>query len=185
MIKYNIQDHVIVITGAAGQLGQAIVSRAISLGAKVACLDTSLENLEKISISNGWGDSVLLFQSDITNKESIELTFNQIVNKYNKIDALINNAGVSVFDPWFDRNEEDFDWVMNVNLKGTFNCMKEFFKLLIDSNYPGAVVNVASHYGIISPDPKIYTDCDRRNSEIYGATKAGVIQMTKYFARYF
>jgi len=182
MIKYNIQDHVIVITGAAGQLGQAIVSRAISLGAKVACLDTSLENLEKISISNGWGDSVLLFQSDITNKESIELTFNQIVNKYNKIDALINNAGVSVFDPWFDRNEEDFDWVMNVNLKGTFNCMKEFFKLLIDSNYPGAVVNVASHYGIISPDPKIYTDCDRRNSEIYGATKAGVIQMTKYFA---
>ena len=65
MIKYDIQDYVIVVTGAAGQLGQAIVSRAIGLGAKVACLDTSLENLEKISISNGWGDNVLLFQSDL------------------------------------------------------------------------------------------------------------------------
>jgi NAD(P)-dependent dehydrogenase (short-subunit alcohol dehydrogenase family) len=60
--------------------------------------------------------------------------------------------------------------------------MKEFFKYLIKSKNMGSVVNVASHYGIISPDPRIYTDCNRRNSEIYGATKAGVIQMTKYFA---
>ena len=60
--------------------------------------------------------------------------------------------------------------------------MKEFFSHLMDKSIEGSVVNVASHYGIISPNPTIYTDCDRRNSEIYGASKAGLIQMTKYFA---
>ena len=182
MIKYDIKDFVIVVTGAAGQLGQAIVSRASASGAIVVCLDISLENLKEVSASNHWGDTVELLEADITNKESIALAFNYVIKKYKKIDALVNNAGVSIFEPWFDRNEEDFDLVMDVNLKGTFYCMKEFFNYLIKSKYSGSVVNVASHYGIISPDPKIYTDCDRRNSEIYGATKAGVIQMTKYFA---
>ena len=72
---------------------------------------------------------------------------------------------------------------MNVNLKGTFFCIQEYLKRRRgNSALRGSIVNVASHYGVISPDPRIYTDCDRRNSEIYGATKAGIIQMTKYFA---
>jgi NAD(P)-dependent dehydrogenase (short-subunit alcohol dehydrogenase family) len=71
---------------------------------------------------------------------------------------------------------------MDVNVKGTIICTQEFIKHRISRGGQGSIVNIASHYGLISPDPRIYTDCARKNSEIYGATKAGVIQMTKYYA---
>ena len=74
------------------------------------------------------------------------------------------------------------DLVTDVNIKGTLNCIKFFAKFLKNTKKFGAIVNVASHYGMVTPDPRIYTDCKRRNSEIYGATKAAIIQVTKYFA---
>ena len=60
--------------------------------------------------------------------------------------------------------------------------MQIFMNYSIKYKNIGSIVNIASHYGLISPDPRIYTDCDRRNSEVYGATKAGIIQMSKYFS---
>tara|TARA_B100001287_G_C22504240_1_gene445134 strand:- start:376 stop:795 length:420 start_codon:yes stop_codon:yes gene_type:complete len=60
--------------------------------------------------------------------------------------------------------------------------MQIFMKYCLKSKNSGSIVNIASHYGIISPDPRIYSNSSRRNSEIYGATKAGIIQMTKYFS---
>jgi len=183
MNNYKIKDSVILITGAAGQLGEAIVNSAIDSDAKLICLDVSLENLEKVAKKNSWDKSnIVLREADIINEESIIESINLGVDRFGKIDALINNAGVSIFDSWQNRSNDDFDKVMQVNLKGTFICMKEYFKYLLESGVEGSVVNVASHYGIVSPDPRIYTDCDRRNSEVYGATKAGIIQMTKYFA---
>ncbi len=182
MNNYKLQKSVIFVTGSAGQLGQAIVNSALESGANVICTDIAIDNLKKIASENSWGDKAMLLHLDITKKESIELAFNKALEKFGKIDSLVNNAGISVFKPWFQRSDEDFDSVIDVNLKGTFLCMKYFFKYLIKSKNEGTVVNVASHYGIISPDPRIYTDCDRRNSEVYGASKAGVIQMTKYFS---
>jgi NAD(P)-dependent dehydrogenase (short-subunit alcohol dehydrogenase family) len=182
MNKYDIQDLVILITGAAGQLGQATINAALRSGAKLVCLDLCLDALTEASLKNGWDDQVLLCPADIRNEKDIKAVLNLGLKRFGVIDALINNAGVSVFPPWQERTGEDFDWVTNVNLKGTFLCMKEYLKYLIKTNHRGSIVNVASFYGVISPDPRIYTDCNRRNSEVYGATKAGVIQLTKYFA---
>lgn len=182
MNRYQIKDSVILITGAAGQLGQATTNAAIESGAKLVCLDLCIEALNEASEKNKWGDNVILAHADIVNENSIQEAINHGLEKFGVIDALINNAGVSVFEPWQERTEEDFDWVTSVNLKGSFLCMKEYLKYLIRSKHSGSIVNIASVYGVISPDPRIYTDCDRKNSEVYGATKAGVIQMTKYFA---
>jgi len=182
MNRYDIKDSVILITGAAGQLGQATINAAIASGAKLVCLDLCLDTLTEVSQKNGWGDNVLLCSADITNERDVKRALNFGLERFEVIDALINNAGVSVFSPWQERTGKDFDWVTNVNLKGTFLCMKEYLKCLIKTNHRGSIVNVASFYGVVSPDPRIYTDCNRRNSEVYGATKAGVIQMTKYFA---
>ena len=71
---------------------------------------------------------------------------------------------------------------MDVNLKGTIFCTNFFAKHVIDRSGGGVVVNVASHYGIISPDPSIYGNDDRRSPEVYGATKAGIIQLSRYYA---
>ena len=182
MNKYDIKDSVILITGAAGQLGQATITEAIKCGAKLICLDLSMNALSEASIKNGWGNNVLLCSADITSECSVKEAVNLGLERFGVIDALINNAGVSTFQPWRERTVEDFDWVTSVNLKGTFLCIKEYLSYLIKSKHSGSIVNVASFYGVISPDPRIYTDCNRRNSEVYGATKAGVIQMTKYFA---
>ena len=96
---------------------------------------------------------------------------------------LINNAGASTFATFEERSEEDFDWVMGVNLKGTFLCIQSYVDLFDKYKLKnGSIINIGSLYGVISPDFRIYTDCARKNSEIYGATKAGIIQMSKYFA---
>ena len=163
MMKSDLSDKIVVITGANGQLGSHLVDVFKSYDAKTLGVDIK--------------------DFDITNKKDTEKFFKDIFSKFGRIDVLINNAGVSTFEPFLDREEDCFKWVSDVNLWGTFNCIRSYVKEFDKSNQTkGSVINVGSLYGIISPDPRIYTDCERRNSEIYGATKAGIIQMTKYFA---
>ncbi len=179
----NLNDQVIMITGITGQIGQKLVSTALNNGAKVLGVDLSIDNMEKTANDLNWNaDSIQMNEVDIRINSEVKTAFEIAVNRFGYVSSLINNAGVSIFTPWNDRSEEELDFVTDVNLKGTFNCMKIFLQHCIASKNKGSIVNVASHYGLISPDPKIYTDCDRRSPEIYGATKAGVIQMTKYFS---
>jgi len=181
--KIQLNDQVIMITGVSGQLGQELTNEALNCGAKVIGLDQSQEEMEMVAKLNNWEkEKILLQKTDIRKKKDVEKAFANGLNYFGKITSQINNSGVSVFENWPERSEENFDLVTDVNLKGTFFCMQVFMKHCIKSNTVGSIVNIASHYGIISPDPRIYTDCARRNSEVYGATKAGVIQMTKYFS---
>ena len=179
----NLDDQVIMITGITGQIGQKLVSIALNNGAKVFGVDLSIDKMEKTANDLNWNaDSIQMNEVDIRINSEVKKAFEIAINRFGYVSSLINNAGVSIFTPWNDRSDEELDLVTDVNLKGTFNCMKIFLNHCIESKNKGSIVNVASHYGLISPDPKIYTDCDRRSPEIYGATKAGVIQMTKYFS---
>jgi len=171
----KMENKVVVITGSCGQLGSSMSNLYIKYGCKVIGLDYSIE-LNKI-------DKVDYYQLDIRESKDVSNVFKKIFKKYRKIDILINNAGVSVFDPFEDRDQENFDWVMNVNLKGTFNCIQKYVANFDSKGQKeGCIINIASIYGVISPDHRIYSENDRKNSEVYGATKAGIIQMTKYFA---
>ena len=168
-----------VVTGATGQLGHEICTGFNNSGGKVVGVDKVLNNRKMLK-----SDDCNYLEMDIQRKESVLETFSKIYDQYNCIDILINNAGVSCFESFEERTEESFDWVMDTNLKGTFFCIQEYAKRARKKDHSGSIVNIASMYGSISPDPRIYTDCDRKNSEVYGATKAGIIQMTKYFAVY-
>lgn len=181
---FNLKGESVFITGAAGMLGSAIVGALLEAGAKVAVVDTSARALEDKAEAMGWDSgSILLLTADVRNREQINAAFDAAENAFGQVQHLVNNAGVSVFEPFLERSEEAFDWVMDVNLKGTFFCIQEYLKRKNKGlTSRSVIVNVASHYGLISPDPRIYTDCARKNSEVYGATKAGIIQMTKYFA---
>jgi NAD(P)-dependent dehydrogenase (short-subunit alcohol dehydrogenase family) len=171
------------VTGAAGQLGSALVSALTAVGARVLATDTSEEGLQQAREAGGWGKgSVVVTRCDIRERRDVKAAVDLGQASFGSIEKLINNAGVSVFEPYLERPEGSIEWVMDVNLKGTILCIQEFIKHRVERGGKGAIVNIASHYGVISPDPRIYTDCERMNSEIYGATKAGIIQMTKYFA---
>lgn len=172
---FNLKDKVAIVTGATGQLGRVFCKAFHQAGAKVIGLD--------VSVDNNIIDGVDYYQLDITKKSRIQELFSRIIEKNHGLDILVNNAGVSTFDPFEERTEDSIDWVMNVNLKGTFFCIQTYVNLFDQHGFRGgSIVNIGSIFGVVSPDFRNYTDCARRNSEIYGATKAGIIQMTKYFA---
>lgn len=172
---FSLKNQTVVVTGATGQLGNGFCEAYLDAGANVIGLDLNVDS-QKFS-------EVTYKVCDISKKANIDKIFDEVVEEFGPIHTLVNNAGVSTFEPFEQRPEETFDWVMDVNLKGTFFCLQKFVNLYDQNSWSeGSIINIGSMYGVISPDFRIYTDCDRKNSEIYGATKAGVIQMTKYFA---
>ena len=172
---FDLKEKVVVVTGACGQLGSAICRAYKSAGSVVVGTDIELpENRD---------EDTEYYHMDITNKDEVVDIFNKVYRKHKNIDILINNAGVSTFEPFECRPAEKVQWVMDVNLKGTLFCIQAYIELFDQQQLSkGSVVNIASHFAVVSPDFRNYTDCERKNSEIYGATKAGVIQMTRYFA---
>lgn len=172
---FALEGKAVVITGATGQLGQVFCMAFDAAGCRVFGADM------KIGGDLFRSPRVAYSELNIVSREAVGVFFDSF-DKKEKVDILVNNAGVSVFEPFEERTEESFDYVMDVNLKGTFNCIQAYAVHVQKTGHSGAIVNIGSIYGVVSPDPRIYTDCTRRNSEVYGATKAGVIQMTKYFA---
>ncbi len=171
---FDLKDKVVAITGATGQLGTATCKAFAEAGAKVIGLDVKVT--DKI-------EGVTYFKLDISDKKEVESVFGQIVDEYGRFDVLINNAGVNTFEPFAQRSEENFDWVMDVNIKGTFFCIQTYVNLFDHHKFEeGSIVNIGSVFGVVSPDFRNYTDCDRINSEVYGASKAGIMQMSRYFA---
>lgn len=177
---FNVTGRVVVVTGGAGQIGSSICQNFDRLKNKVIMVDLNKNECEKkikeLNLKN-----TIPFELDITKTEDIESVFEYIVNKFGRIDILINNAGIAVFTPFEERTFEEFDKVMKVNIYGTFFCSKAALKYM-EKESRGCIVNLGSIYGVISPDPRIYEGLGRNSSEVYGASKAGVIQMTKYLA---
>lgn len=172
---FNLSGKVVLITGATGQLGRKLSESYLSLGCKVIGFDLKT-NINTV-------DNVEYHEVNISIRCEVENAIKNVFQKYGVIDILINNAGVSTFEPFEKREEEKFDWVMDVNLKGTFWCHQVYINEFDRTKAKhGVIINIASFYGVVSPDFRLYSEGDRKNSEVYGATKAGVIQMTKYFA---
>ena len=174
---FNLGDMVALVTGATSQLGSRICKAYLDAGSKVIGTDKDLN----AGGMTGPG-AIEYLKADISRPESARGLFEDVYSKYGRLDILVNNAGTSVFEPFEERQEEAFDQVADVNLKGTFFCIQAYAGHARTRKQKGNIVNIASIYGLISPDFRIYTDCKRKNSEIYGASKAGVIQMTRYFA---
>ncbi len=171
---FGLRNKKVIISGSSGQLGKSLVKTFLNCGSIVIGLD--------IKKSNKYKDKNLHYYNlDTSNYHQNSLIFEKIYKKFKVIDCLINNAGVAVFNPFTKRTEEELDFVTNINLKSYFYCIKNFYKRS-NKTKPKSIINVSSIYSLISPDPRIYGKNDRKSSEIYGATKAGVNQLTRYFA---
>ena len=180
---FDIENKVIFITGANGQIGLSLILNLIEYKAKVIATDLKFNNLNKLIKANNWQqEQIQKIKCNIKKEKEVQLAFKKGIKKFGEINSLIANAGIAVFENYIDRKETSIDNVMDVNIKGSFFCIREFIKHNKNYNTEGQIVIMGSHYGIISPDPRIYKDTNRASSEIYGASKAGLIQMTKYFA---
>ncbi len=171
---FSLKGKVAVVTGGLGQLGAAFVSDLEAAGARVFAADLpGAKPFRK-------GDKRKAVPIDVTNEDSVDAAVAAIKRKAGRIDVWVNNAGIGLFTPFETRTVADFDRVLDINVKGTFLCTRAAAKAMAPRG--GSIINVASVYGVVSPDPRIYGDSGRNSSEVYGASKSGVIAMTRYFA---
>jgi 3-oxoacyl-[acyl-carrier protein] reductase len=161
-----------IVTGSSGQIGRVFVDLLVEKGFYVSAIDIEecLNEDKRVDCKN----------IDITDKKSVTSFFSNLT----EVDVLINNAGIGVFTPFEERTAEEFKRVMEVNLLGTFLMSQAVVKIMKNNN-GGKIINIASIYGSRSSDERIYGNSGRNNSEVYSATKAGVINMTKYMAAHF
>ena len=163
------------ITGAGNGIGRAIAIAMSNEGYNVTCADIDLQQanktLEIILNNNGFGISV---ETDVTKNSDIQNMINKTVNEYGTLDILVNNAGVTRTSNLMDLTEKDWDWIHNVNAKGTFFCLQEAARQMIKQNKGGRIINMASVGG------KGFVDV---SNAIYAASKGAVISLTKTAAQ--
>jgi len=162
----------ILVVGSEGQVGQVFVEHLLKNDFEVIGIDKNDVPTEKI---------YKYYQCDITKTHDLEKVFRFFDGK---LDILLNLAGVSVFSPFENRTSEEIDFVLDVNVKANILLSQIAFNECFKANKSGIIVNMGSIYGVVSGDMRIYRDGDRKTPEIYGASKAAVINLTKYFATY-
>lgn len=177
------------ITGGGGLLATEHALALNEFGARIILADINLDKAETVkndlSEQNCEADFIVC---DVTSKESWEKTLQYILDKYGKIDILINNAGFTNqsksknFDASFENFPlEDWNAIMNVNLTGTFlGCQIIGAQMLRQES--GSIINIASLYGVVSPNHKIYPGTGISQPVAYSVSKHGVVSLTKYLA---
>jgi NAD(P)-dependent dehydrogenase (short-subunit alcohol dehydrogenase family) len=186
----NLAGRIAAVTGAGGHLGRVICNTLAELGANVAVIDlpnTGLLAL-KAQIENDWDVEVCIIEADLGCNQARENLVINYLSHFDKIDILVNNAafvGTSNLDGWatkfLDQSSEIWGKVFEVNLVSVFHLAQKFAPLLSKSNH-ASIINIASIYGELGPNWKLYEDLDMGNPAAYSASKAGLIQLTKWLA---
>ena len=171
----------VLVTGATGQLGRQFCEAFAREGASVWASDIDIDLCGSVldKLEGPQQHHPLLL--NVADPYSVKSAFEIINEASGCVDIIINNAGIAVFSPFEERTFDEFMEVLKVNTGGTFLCIQEGSRLMREHNISGSIINIGSIYGIVSGDPRIYTDCSRKTPECYGASKAAVIHMTKYF----
>lgn len=166
------ENKTVIVTGAAHGIGRAVAEMYSKQGANVVIADVdevrgrqAEEELKKV------GHETLFFKTDVKDEENIKALFETAADKFEKIDILINNAGISKFIPFLELTSHQWDEIINTNLKSVFLCSKEAAKYMKESG--GHIINIASTRAFMS-EP---------NTEAYSASKGGIIALTHALAR--
>ena len=163
-----------VVTGAARGIGRAIAAALAGAGADIAIVDRADPEMaaETIAQVEACGRKAVFYYGDVTDYAGCEALVKQIVTDFGKIDILVNNAGITKDMLMPQMGEAEFDAVISVNLKGTFQMMRHISRQMMRKKY-GRIVNISSVAGIMGNAGQVN----------YAASKAGVIGMTKSAAK--
>ena len=163
-----------VVTGATRGIGRAIAIRLASLGADIVVnYRSSIEEANTLKEElSALGIKVLLVKADVSIEEEAKNLIEKAKDNFGKVDILVNNAGIVKDGLILRMKKEDFDQVVDVNLKGTFNCMRYVAPIMVKQR-SGKIINISSIVGIIGNAGQVN----------YAASKAGVIAMTKSIAK--
>lgn len=169
----NLTDKVAIVTGASRGIGEAIAKQLSSCGAKIILIARNSDQLvavkETIISNGGIAESMA---GDVSNLNSISEIVTNTIDKWGRIDILVNNAGIARDNIIMRMKEDEWDSVMNINLKGCFNGIKSVARPMI-KNKAGRIINITSVIGQIG----------NAGQSNYAASKAGIMGLTKSMAK--
>jgi len=186
---FDLKDRIAIITGGGGLLATEHAVALASFGARIVLADLNEDKCKEASTAlKEKGFDVTARTCDVTKKSDWQKLANDIINDFGKIDILINNAGftnqskTANFDSTFENFPlEDWNAVMNVNLTGSFlGCQVVGSHMLNQGK--GSIINMASLYGVVSPNHRIYPGTGISQPVAYSVSKHAVIGLTKYLA---
>ncbi len=162
----------VMITGAGGGIGRDVAQAYAACGARVILIDKNAEVLERIAeVIRKTGQEPLCRVVDLSDPAAITSCFDWLRENSGRLDVLINNAGFGIWKSVYDLTVDEWDDVVNTNLRGTFLCSREAAKLMREGG-GGAIVNIASTRALMS----------ETGSEAYAASKGGILSLTHALA---
>jgi len=172
-LQVDLAGQTAIVTGASRGIGRAIAFALASSGAQVACVARSADKLaETVEAIRAAGGTAEVYECDVTNGESVQKVVDSVLEKWGKLHILVNNAGITR-DTLIPRmSDEDWDLVINTNLRGTFLFTRAVTRPMLQGRY-GRIINIASTSGLSG-------NAGQAN---YSASKAGVIGMTRTVAK--
>ena len=169
----NLENKVAIITGASRGIGKVIAEDIAKAGATVVCVSRSQSDIDNVANSiNKNGGSAIAIACDISNGKQYQELAKSVIEKFGSIDILVNNAGVTKDGLIMRMSEDDWDIVINTNLKGAFNGTKAVTRHMMKQR-SGRIINISSVVGLIG-------NAGQAN---YAASKAGLIGLTKATAK--
>jgi len=172
MKMFELTGKVAVVTGGGTGLGEAAARALAEAGASVVLSGRRRENLEKVAADiQSNGGQALPVVADVSRREDVESMAAGALRAYGKIDILVNNAGINIAKPFLDLTEEEWDAVLNTNLKGCFYCCQAIGKGMVEQG-SGSIINMVSVFGLRG----------FMNLSPYIASKGAIVQFTKALA---
>lgn len=170
----SLKDKIIVITGGGTGLGKAMGKYFVELGADLVIASRKLDVLEKTAaeLSKGNDQTIFPIQCDVTDYSSVENLLKTAVNKFGKVDVLLNNAAGNFISPTERLSNRAFDIIINIVLKGTYNCTLAFGKYWIKEKQKATVLNIVTTYAFTGSAYVVPSAC----------AKAGVLALTRSLA---
>jgi NAD(P)-dependent dehydrogenase (short-subunit alcohol dehydrogenase family) len=164
----NDSQKVALVTGAARGIGLATAKRFLADGWRVALLDIDGDNLKRTMAALAKPDVTLAITCDVADPQGVARAITTVEQRFGRLDALVNNAGIAIFKPILDVTYEDWSRVLAVNLTGPFLCTQAAVPLMRDTG-GGAIVNITSISGLRASTLRT----------AYGTSKAGLAHLTK------
>jgi len=170
----NLVNKVAIVTGAGRGIGKAIAIALAREGVNIIAIDVDIQTAEKVAKEiKSLDRQALAIQVDVSDSKEVNRMVQSVLKKFKRVDILVNNAAIIKRGSIEDLTEEDWDRVMDVNLKGAFNCAKAVVGTMKKQRY-GKIVNISSIAGKIG---------DLASAPCYGASKAGMTCLAKSLAR--
>lgn len=175
---FELKDKVAIVTGAGLGIGRGIALSLAKNGVKVVVTDISDEIFEVVKEIEASGSQGLAVKCDVTDREQVDDAVKRTLEKFGRIDILVNNAGIYPFKSFTEMTEEEWDKVMNVNVKGIFNFTKAVLPKMIEQKY-GKIISTSSIAGsIVGYASLVHYSASK--AAIFGFTKALALEVAQY-----